>query len=460
MSINKKYDAIIIGSGQAGNPLAFGLAKKGQKVAIIEKNEFGGSCINYGCTPTKTLIASSNLYHRVQRGEDLGIIAENVGLDFEKVMKRKNEIVKSFRSSIESSLNDNENIEIYKGVASFVDKNTININLKSGKEERIQADKIYINSGAKPNVIPLEGLENVEYLDSTSIMELDKVPEHLIIVGTGYIALEFGQMFKRFGSKITMIGRGETLIKREDPDISARIQEILEEDGIEFLLNTETRKVEKGLDKINVYILKDEKEQIIEGSHLMLATGRVPATSDLKLENTGVELDDKGNIQVDNKLKTTENNIYALGDVKGGPQFTHISYDDYRIIIDELFGDGSRNIKDRITPYTLFIEPQLGRVGLTEEQAKEKGYNIGIGKLEMKNIGRAIEEGKTKGFMKAIIDKENHEILGAAILGDQGGEIMAIIQVAMMGDMKYEQLRDGIFTHPSLSEGLNNLFNI
>ncbi|NLC65693.1 MAG: mercuric reductase [Clostridium sp.] len=460
MSTMKKYDAIIIGSGQAGNPLMFNLAKRGQKVAMIEKNELGGACINFGCTPTKTLIASSNFYHRVQRSEELGVITNDVELDFKKVMKRKNNILKAFRNSIKKGVDRNENIDLYYGVASFIDKNTVNIDLNVGGVEKIEADNIYINSGAKPNIIPIDGIENVKYYDSTSIMELDELPEHLVIVGTGYIALEFGQMFKRFGSKVTMIGRGKSIIKREDPDISARVQEILEEDGIELLLNADTKRVEKVGNKINLYIEKDQTEEKVECSHLMLATGRETVTDNLKLENVDVKLDKKGNVQVDDKLKTNVNNIYALGDVKGGPQFTHIAYDDYRIVADNLFGEGNRNINDRLFPFTLFIEPQLGRVGLTETQAKEKGYDIEVAKLEMKHLGRSIEENITRGFMKAVIDKETHKILGVAILGYQGGEIMAMIQIAMMAGMKYEELRDGIFTHPSLSEALNILFDI
>ena len=456
----KKYDAIIIGSGQAGNPLMTDLAGRGQKVAMIEKNELGGSCINFGCTPTKTLIASSNLHHRVKSSEALGVITENVKLDFKKVMKRKNDMVKSFRSSIEKGIEQNENIDLYKGSASFLDNHTILVKLNDGGEKRLTADNIFINSGAKPNIPPLEGLDTVTYYDSTSIMELPELPEHLIILGTGYIALEFGQMFKRFGSKVTLIGRGETIIKNEDLDVSKRVQEILEADGIEFLLNTETKRVESSNDKVIIHYEKENKKDQIECTHFMIATGRVPATQALNLENTDVKLDDRGNIGVDGRLKTHANNIYAMGDVKGGPQFTHIAYDDYRIIVDNLFGRGERNINDRLNPFTLYTEPQLGRVGLTETQAIEKGFDIEIVKLEMTHVARAIEEDYTNGFMKAVINKENHEILGVAILGYQGGEILAMIQIAMMAGMKYEKLRDGIFTHPSLSEALNNLFDI
>lgn len=456
----KKYDAIIIGSGQSGNHLMHDLTKKGQSVAIVEKSEMGGSCINVGCTPTKTLIASSNLFDRVKKSSELGVYADNIRLDFKKVMKRKNDIVRAFRGSVEKGAKRNEDIEVYKGLASFVDKNTINIKLNDGNEENIEAETIYINTGSKPNIIPLDGLEDIEYLDSTSVMELEELPEHLVIMGTSYIALEFGQMYKRFGSQVTMVGRGENIIKREDLDVSKRMQEILEDDGIEFMLNTDTKRVEKNGDKIDLYVERDGKEEKINCSHLMLAVGRVAVTEELKLENAGIEIDDKGNVKVDERLKTTADNVYALGDVKGGPQFTHIARDDYRIAMDNEFGEGKRTKEDRLVPYTLYTEPQLGRVGLSEREAREKGYDIEVSISEMSKKGRAIEENYTDGFMKAIINKEDHKILGVSILGYQGGEIMAIVEVAMMAGMTYDKLRDGIFTHPSLSEILNDLFDI
>ena len=455
-----KYDAIIIGSGQAGNPLMFDLSKRGKKVALVEMNKVGGSCINFGCTPTKTLIASSNLYHRVQTSHELGISVGKVELDFKNVMKRKNEIVNAFKGTIENAINRHENITLYRGKASFIDKSSLKITHDNGQEQIIQGEKIYIDVGSKPTIVPIDGLKEVKYLDSTSIMELTELPKHLVIIGTSYIALEFGQMFKRFGSKVTMIGRGDYILKKEDKDVSDRIQEILEEDGIKFMLNSSTEKVENNYGKVKVFIKSEQKKETIECSHLMLAVGRDPLTKDLGLESAGVEIDDRGYIKVDEKLKTTADNIYALGDVKGGPAFTHIAHDDYRIIIDHEFGEGKRSTKDRLVPFTLYTEPQLGRVGLTETQAIENGYDVKIGKLEMRQQGRAVEENYTKGFMKAVINKEDDKILGVSILGYQGGEIMAIVEVAMMAGMTYDKLRDAVFSHPSLSEILNYLFDI
>lgn len=456
----KNYDAIIIGSGQAGNPLMNDLARRGKSIAMIEKDKLGGSCINFGCTPTKTLIASSNIFHRVKTSDELGVNAENVSLDFKKVMKRKNDIVKAFRGTVEKKTHNNESVDLYRGVGSFIDKNTVLIELNDGGSETISADMIFINSGSKTNIIPLDGLDTVEYYDSTSIMELDELPKHLVIIGTGYISLEFGQMFKRFGSQVTMIGRDEDILEREDSDVSSRIKEILEDEGIEFKLNADTKRVEKNGDKVEVYIEGNSGEEKITATHLMLAVGRVPVTDTLKLENAGVKVDKRGNVEVDEQLKTSADNIYALGDVKGGPQFTHIAYDDYRIVANALFGDGKRSVSDRLIPYTLYIEPQLGRVGLSEQEAKEKGYDIAVGKIEMNKQGRPIEENYTKGFIKAVVNKEDGKILGTAALSYQGGELMAMIEIAMMAGMTYDKLRDGIFSHPSLSEMLNNLFKI
>ena len=456
----KNYDAIIIGSGQSGNPLMDYLTERGQNVAMIERDKLGGSCVNYGCKPTKILIASSNLNHRVKESEALGVITENTHLDFQKVMKRKNDMVESSRQNVEKNTTSNEKVDLYRGIGSFVDKNTVNIKLNDGKEEEITGETIFINTGAKPNIIPLDGLDNIDYHDSTSIMELDELPEHLVILGTGYIALEFGQMFSRFGSKVTMIGRDEKMLEREDDDVSTRLQEILQDEGIDILLNTDTNRVEKNKDKVDVYIEKNGKEEKLTCSHFMLAVGRNPASKDLNLKNAGVEVDDRGNVKVDKKLKTTADNIYAIGDIKGGAQFTHISYDDYRIVINNMFGDSTRSTEDRYEPYTLYTQPQLGKIGLSEKEATEQGYDIAVSKIEMSKQGRLKGDNYTKGFIKAIVNKKDKKILGAAALSYQGGEIMAMIQIAMMGDLTYDRLRDGLFTHPSLSEMLNNLFDI
>ncbi len=467
MRENKKYDAIVIGSGQAGNPIAFEYASKKLKVALIENNKIGGSCINYGCTPSKALIASSDLYSDMKKSEELGIKAENIEVDFQKIMKRKNKIVEGSRSSIEKSVENNEYIDLYRGTASFIDDKNINIDLFEGSDIQISADKIFINTGSAPNILDLEGLSEVEYYDSTSIMELGELPQHLVIIGTGYIALELGQMYAKLGSKVTMIGRGDKIVDKEDNDISDEIKKILEKDGIVFKLNKSSKSVSEVNGKIEVSIegnksddeLKNNiSKEKITGSHLLIATGRNPNSKSLKLENTSIETDDKGYIKTNKYLETDAENIFALGDVKGGPKFTHVSYDDYRVVMEYLFGEKKRHIDDRILSYTLYVQPQLGRIGLNEKQATDKNIEYKVLKIDMKNQSRAKAESKTDGFMKALIDKKTNKILGASILGYQGGEVMAMIQIAMIADQKCDILKNGMFSHPSISESLNNLF--
>ena len=457
----KKYDSIIIGSGQGGTPFAFDLTSKGEKVALIEKKYLGGSCINFGCIPTKALVASSNLLHRIKTSTgELAIRVDGASIDFKKVMDRKDKIIKRSRKNIENKIKEDENLDLYRGLGSFVDKNTIKIKLNDGSVEEISGDKIFINAGSKSNIIPIDGIEDIKYYDSTSILELTSLPKHLVIIGTSYIALEFGQIFKRFGSKVTMIGRGEHILDKEDEDVSKAIQEILENEDIEFILEADTKEVSSQGDSTVITLERNDKEETLKCSHLMLATGRVPLSKDLKLENAGVETDDKGNVKVDSKLTTNIEGIYAIGDIKGGPQFTHISFDDYKILKNNLFGDKTRSTDDRPVPFTLFTDPQLGRVGLTEKQALDKGYDIEIGKVHMDEQTRPKLDDQTKGFLKAVVDNDSKKILGVAMLGHLGGELMAMIEIAMMADMTYDKLRDGVFSHPNYSEILNNLFDI
>lgn len=463
----KHYDAVVIGSGQAGKPIAFEYASKKLKVALIENNKLGGSCINYGCTPSKALIASSELFSDMRHSEELGIKADDIRIDFRKIIQRKNKIVESFRSAIEKSVAEEKYIDLYKGTASFEDEKNIRIDIIGDEPVTISGDKIFINTGTSPNIIDIKGLSEIKYHDSSSIMDLEELPEHLIIIGTGYIALEMGQMFAALGSKVTMIGRGNKIIDKEDDDICEEIQKILENDGVDFELKRLPISVRSVKEKI---VLKLERsgseepnedegsEQEISGSHLMIAAGRVPNTSSLRLNNTSIKTDDRGYIKTDKYLRTGAENIFALGDVKGGPEFTHVSYDDYRVAMDYIFGSKKRNTEDRILSYTLFTQPQLGRIGLNEKQAKEMDIDYELVKINMRNQARAIEESKTNGFMKALIDKKSKKILGASILGYQGGEIMSMIQIAMMGDLKCTDLKNGMFSHPSLSESLNNLF--
>ena len=456
---DNKYDAIIIGSGQGGNPLAVAFANAGRRTAVIEKQYVGGTCINYGCTPTKTLVASARIAYEANRAQEFGINVSNVSVDFRKVIQRKNQIVESFREGSRKRLDEAENLDLIFGTARFISANQLEVTERNGNVKQLIADEIIINTGAKPYIPDIPGLNKISYLDSTSIMELEQFPEHLIILGGGYIGLEFGQMFRRFGSRVTIIHRGRQLLNREDADIAEEVLKIIEEDGIEVLLNSSIEKVlSVSGDKIEVVCRSTDGESKIKGDRLLLATGRSPNTGELNLNAAGIEVDDRGYIKVDDQLKTTASQVYAIGDVKGGAAFTHISYDDFRVLRTNLLDGGNATISGRQVPYTVFIDPQLGRVGLSEKQAKEKGIRYRVAKMPMSYVARAIEMNETRGLMKVLVEQNSDKILGCAILGIDGGEIMAILQVAMMGDIPYTKLRDGIFAHPTLAESMNNLF--
>ena len=454
----EKFDAVIIGSGQAGNPLAKDLALEGWKVAVIEKKFVGGSCINYGCTPSKTMYASAKTANFVKRASEYGIHTSSVKVNMKEVYKRKKEIVESFRRGTLKRLDSSENINLIKGKASFIDSNTIKIGLKNGTKI-INSDKIFINTGGGAVIPAINGLNKIPYLDSTSIMELKELPKHLLIIGGGYIGVEFGQMFKRFGSEVTIIQRSGQLLNREDPDIANEVKKILEEDGIKVYLNSDVIKLEKLKSNISIYISNGKKGTIVSGSHVLIAAGHKPNTEELNLPAAGIKTDEKGYIKVNDKLETNIEGIYALGDVKGGPAFTHISYDDYRIIRDNILLKKNKTIKGRIVPYVVFIDPQLGRVGLNEIEAKKKRIDYSVAKMPMNYIARTIEAGETRGLMKIIINKKTDKILGCTILGTEGGELMSMIQIAMIGNLKYTILQEAVFTHPTLAESINNVFS-
>lgn len=459
MSNRKQYDAIVIGSGQGGGPLSTALAKAGRKSALIEHKKVGGTCVNYGCTPTKTMAASARVAHVVGRAGDYGVEVDSKRINMKEVRKRKRDIVESFRSGSQKSIEEVDGVDLLMGEAAFVGSKQLEIKMNNGDRKKLAADWVFINTGSRPAVPRMPGLESVPYLDSTSIMELEEIPEHLLIIGGGYIGIEFGQMFLRFGSRVTLMHRGTQLVAGEDSDVAEEIAEILQTEGMTIEFEAEARRVEKGNSgQINLVANGKSGEKKISGSHLLIAAGRVPNTEHLNLGAAEVNLDEHGFVHVNERLETNVQGIYALGDVKGGPAFTHISYDDYRLLSSNLLQDGDRLTSDRLVPYTIFIDPQLGRVGLTEKEALEKGLDIQVTKLPMNRVSRALEVDETSGFMKVIIDTNSKKILGCAILGMQGGEIASILQVAMMGNVTYPELRDGIFAHPTLAESLNSIF--
>ncbi len=454
----KTYDAIIIGSGQAGVPLAKKLAKAGKKIAIIEKRYVGGTCVNDGCTPTKTLVASARMAYMTTR-KDLGVEIEDYKIDFPAIMQRKENIVLKSRNGGQKGLEETENLNLIFGDASFTGKKTVLVKLNEGGEEELTADLIFIDTGTKTAIPEIDGIKTVPYLTSTTILELKELPESLIIIGGNYIGLEFGQMFSRFGSKITVLEKSKRIMSKEDEDVSETVTEFLTEEGISIISGAEINKAEKSPEaKITVTIKKDGQQQQITASHLLIAAGRSPQTKTLNLEKTGVEVDEKGYIKVNDKLETTAEGIYALGDVKPGPAFTHIAYNDHLVVLKNLMENADVSIKGRPVPYCMFTDPQLGRIGLSEDEARKQGLDIKVAKLTMDHVARAIETNETKGFMKAIVDAKTDLVLGAAVLGYEGGEVMSVLQMAMQGKITAHQLRENIFAHPTLSESINNLF--
>ncbi|BDI29160.1 mercuric reductase [Capsulimonas corticalis] len=458
MAETQNYDLVVIGAGQSGDPLARAFAAAGKTVALVERDQVGGTCVNVGCTPTKTMVASARVAYLARRAADYGVGAGPVSVDLSVVRERKRAIVKDFRGGSEHKLAAQQGLDLIYGEARFTGPKEIAVALREGGERLLTGGVVVLNVGARPAPPDLPGLREIPFLDSTSIMELNSVPEHLLVLGGGYIALEFAQMFRRFGSQVTIAQRSGHLLGREDKDVTDEVLKIVREDGIEVLLNAAAQHVEGGADGVRLTVTVDGAERILSGSHLLVATGRRPNTDRLGAEAAGVALDPQGNIIVNDRLETSVSGVYAMGDAKGGPAFTHISYDDFRILKANLLDGGSRSVQDRPTPYTMFIDPQLGRVGLSETEAKAQGRSYRVAKLPMSSVARALETDESRGFMKALVDTDSGQILGAAILGLDGGEVMGALQIAMMGKLPYTALRDGVFAHPTLLESLNNLF--
>jgi pyruvate/2-oxoglutarate dehydrogenase complex dihydrolipoamide dehydrogenase (E3) component len=458
MTNPQQFDAIVIGSGQGGTPLSMALAGAGMRTALVERKHIGGTCINEGCTPTKTMVASGRVAYLTRRAPDYGVHTGPVSVDMAKVRKRKRDIVDSFRNGSQSRIEKTANLELIFGDASFSGSKTVSVRLQDGGYRTLSARYIFINAGTRASRPKLDGLDDVPFLDNASIMELDAVPDHLLILGGGYIGLEFGQLFRRLGSRVTIVQSARQLLMGEDPDIAEEVAHILQQDGVDVMVNSNATHVEQSGTNIRLQVLSEHASTTLEGSHLLGATGRAPNSDTLNLAAAGVQTSDRGFIQVNDRLETTAEGVYALGDIKGGPAFTHISYDDFRIIRSNLIEKKTASTKNRQVPYTLFIDPQLGRVGLTESEARKQGRSIRVAKLPMTHVARALEVDETRGFMKAVVDAESNQILGAAILGLEGGEVMAALEIAMMGKLPYTALRDGTFAHPTLVESLNNLF--
>jgi pyruvate/2-oxoglutarate dehydrogenase complex dihydrolipoamide dehydrogenase (E3) component len=453
------YDAIVIGSGQGGTPLCEALAKAGLRTALIEKIHVGGTCINEGCTPTKTMVASGRVAYLARRGPDYGVHTGALRIAMERVRKRKRDIVTSFRSGSERRIAKTKNLELIYGQASFTGPKSIVVRTAKRGELHFTADRYFLNAGCRPAVPNIPGLSDVPFLTSTSIMELGKVPPYLLVLGGGYVGLEFAQLFRRLGSQVTILQSAAQLLGREDKDVAEAVASILREDGIQLHLNAAVEKISRSRNRITVKFRTGGKSRKLEGTHLLVCTGRVPNSDTLNFPAAAISTDAHGFIRVNEKLETSAKDIFALGDIKGGPAFTHISYDDFRILRANLLENGSASTANRLVPYTVFIDPQLGRIGLSEAEARAQKRSIRVAKMPMNYIARALEIDESRGFMKAIVDASTNQILGAAVLGLEGGEIMAQLQIAMMGQLPYTTLRDAVFAHPTLAESLNNLFS-
>jgi pyruvate/2-oxoglutarate dehydrogenase complex dihydrolipoamide dehydrogenase (E3) component len=445
-----RFDALIIGSGQAGPSLAARLSNAGKKVAIVERKHFGGTCVNTGCMPTKALVASAYVAHMARRAAEYGINAGNeVTTDIKQVIARKDEIVMQSRQGVTSWMARLENGAIFRGHARFIAPKTVTVN-----DDVIEAEHMFINTGGRASIPAIPGLDTVPYLTNSSILEIGVLPDHLIVVGGSYIGLEFAQAFRRFGSRVTVIEMADKLIAREDDDVCAEVADILESEGIELRLNAKCLSVEKKENGILINLVCSDGARRISGSHLLMAVGRRPNTDDLGLETAGVETDSRGYIIVDDHCRTNIEGIWAIGDVNGRGAFTHTSYNDYEIVAANLLDGDARAISDRIPCYGLFIDPPLGRVGMTEKEVRAKGIKALVAKRMMTSIGRAKERGETRGFMKVVVDAENRKILGAAILGINGDEVVHAFLDVMSAGAPYTVISRTMHIHPTVAEYL------
>lgn len=450
------FENAIIGGGKAGKTLAMDLASHGQRTLMVERGMIGGTCINVACIPTKTMVRSAQVAELARRGAEFGIQG-NFTVDLATVRRRKQAVVSGMVAANQKKF-DQSGMTLLLGVARFTGPKAFSVKLNSGEEKSFTADKVFINTGTRPSMPELPGLAAAAALTSESIMELERLPQHLLVLGGGYIGLEFAQMFRRFGSQVTMIERSPQFLPREDADIAEQVRKILTEEGIEILTAAAAKSVEgKSGSSVKLLLQTATVEKSVAGTDLLVALGRVPTTEALNLAAAGVAVDGRGFVQVNDRLETSAPGVWALGDVNGGPQFTHASLDDYRIVKANLTG-GHRSTKDRIMPYTLFIDPELGRAGLTEQEARQKGLEIKIARLPAAAIPRARTLGETKGVLKAVIDAKSERILGVSILAAEGGEIMAVLLTAMRAGLPYTALRDAIFAHPTMAESLNDLF--
>jgi pyruvate/2-oxoglutarate dehydrogenase complex dihydrolipoamide dehydrogenase (E3) component len=442
------YDAIIIGTGQSGPALARRLVAGGRKVAIIERKLFGGTCVNTGCTPTKTLAASAYVAHVARRAADYGVRIEGaVDVDMKAVKARKDAVVAGFRNGVEQSLKTLQGCKVYEGHGRFVAEKKVAVN---GSE--ITADQIFIDVGGRASIPPIPGLDGVPYLTNSSMMEIDFLPSHLVILGGSYVSVEFAQAYRRFGSKVTVIELGPRLVSREDDDVSQAVADFLKEEGIDVRVNSEIVGVEKHGNSIAVKVESTGRISQITGTHLLVATGRRPNTDDLGLDKAGISTNARGYIEVDDQLRTNVPGIWAMGDCNGRGAFTHTSWNDFEIVAANLLDNDRRRVSDRITAYALYTDPPLGRAGMTEAEVRKMGKPALISIMAMKDVTRAYERGETKGLMKILVDRDNKQILGASFLGLEGDEVIHCVLDIMYAKAPYTVIQRAMHIHPTVSE--------
>ena len=451
----RTWDALVVGSGQAGVPLAVAFARAGRRTAMVERGNVGGCCINVGCTPTKTLVASARVASLISRSAEFGIEVGSSRVRWEAVREREQGVVRQFRSGGERRLGD-AGVTLLRGEARFVGSRKLLVHSADGTAEEHAAPVVVLDTGGRPRRPELPGLDSVPALDSSSILTLPEFPERLLVLGGGYIALELGQVFRRLGAEVTLVEQGPRLASREDEEVSTGIAEALRAEGIRLHLGRRAARVGRRDGGVRLEL---DDGTVLEGTHLLVAVGRSPNTEALDCPAGGIALDERGNIEVDERLRTSAEGVYATGDVTGAPQFTHVSYDDFRVLRAELLDGPPRSPVGRLVPYTLFTDPQLGRVGLTETEARKCGLPIRVARLPMAHVARGIESGETRGVLRAVVHAKTERILGFAALGFEGGELASVVHTAMLGDLPWTVLRDSIFPHPGLAESLNNLFD-
>ena len=448
------YDATVVGSGQGGNPLAYALADRGWKVALVEERYLGGTCVNTGCTPTKTMVASAQVAHYARVSARWGVRSGRVSVDLRRVIDRKAKIVREFRAGLRKKVAARPSLTLHRGHARFVEPHAVRVG-----RDVLESERIFIDTGTRPSVPDIAGLRSVGYLTNASIMEVRTLPKHLLVIGGGYIGLEFGQMFRRFGSEVTILHQGAEILAREDADTAAALRLALEAEGITFVLEGKTTAARRTKAGVELAVETKAGHRTVRGTDVLVATGRTPNTGDLGLDRAGIATDAHGYVTVNERLETNVPGVWALGDVKGGPQFTHVSYNDYQVIYANLVEGAPASIKDRLVPYSVFTDPQLGRVGMTEAEARATGRRLKIGTIPMSWVARAIERGETAGMMKLVVDADTDRILGGAMLCAEGGELIQAIRIAMLANLPYTKLKGEIYIHPTLTEGFFTLMD-